>query len=174
MRFFVFQVRTGSEESYLKGVNRIVPEINGTLHWPRRKLRMRRGGKWIESVASIFPGYLFLETDQITPGHYLRLSSVPGFLRFLASNDNIVPLSPSDQRIVRHFLSFGSVVGTSRVMFDENNRIKVMSGPLKGLDGKIAKVDRRKQRAKVRLDLFQDSFLVDFGFENIERSGEGS
>ncbi|MFW5689149.1 MAG: KOW motif-containing protein, partial [Spirochaetota bacterium] len=43
--------------------------------------------------------------------------------------------------------------------------IEVKEGPLAGLEGRIVKVDRRKQRAKVRLDLYQESFLVDFGFE---------
>lgn len=174
MRLFVFQVRTGSEESFLKAACRVFPDSWGVFHWPRRKLRLRRGGRWVDSVASIFPGYLFLETERVIPEHYLRLSGVPGFLRFLASNDNILPLSPEDQEIVRHFLSFGSVVGTSRVLFDEDKRITVLAGPLKGLEGRIVKVDRRKGRAKVRLDMFRDSFLVDFGFENLERSGEGS
>ena len=64
-----------------------------------------------------------------------------------------------------HFVRFGEVIGKSTVTFDENSRIQVKDGPLAGLEGRIVKVDRRKQRAKVRLDLYKDSFLVDFGFE---------
>jgi transcriptional antiterminator NusG len=57
------------------------------------------------------------------------------------------------------------VIGKSTVKFDENSRIYVLSGPLEGLEGKIVKIDKRKQRAKVQLDLYKESFLVDFGFE---------
>jgi len=29
------------------------------------------------------------------------------------------------------------------------------------------RVDRRKRRARVRLELYENSFLIDFGFEDI-------
>ncbi len=45
-----------------------------------------------------------------------------------------------------------------------------MSGPLKELEGKIVKVDRRKGRAKVKLDMFEHAFLIDFGFEALENA----
>ena len=32
----------------------------------------------------------------------------------------------------------------------------------------IVRVDRRKGRARVRLELYENSFLIDFGFEAIE------
>jgi alpha-mannosidase len=38
----------------------------------------------------------------------------------------------------------------------------------------IVKVDKRKMRAKVRLDLCQDSFRVDLAFEVMERPAKGS
>jgi transcriptional antiterminator NusG len=44
------------------------------------------------------------------------------------------------------------------------------SGPLKWLDGKIVKVDRRKHRARVTLELYQEAFEIDFGFEALEPS----
>ena len=45
----------------------------------------------------------------------------------------------------------------------------MLAGPLKGLEGYIQKVDRRKGRARVKLDLYQESFHIDFGFEFMER-----
>jgi transcriptional antiterminator NusG len=54
------------------------------------------------------------------------------------------------------------------VSFDAERRIRVISGPLKTLEGRIIKVDRRKGRARVRLELYEDAFLIDFGFDAIE------
>jgi len=88
------------------------------------------------------------------------------------SNDNIVPLSKEDKELLNHFLSFGEIVDKSLVTFDRNNRIKVVSGPLQGLDGLIVKVDRRKKRAKVKLDLYKNSFIIDFGFEALDNVSE--
>jgi transcriptional antiterminator NusG len=36
-----------------------------------------------------------------------------------------------------------------------------------GLEGRIIKVDKRKRRAKIMLDLYNDSFSIDLAFEVI-------
>jgi transcriptional antiterminator NusG len=77
-------------------------------------------------------------------------------------------MESKDQDLLGHFLSYGEIVDKSRVVFDENHRIRVVEGPLKGLEGLIVKVDRRKRRAKVRLELYENSHNVDFGFEVLE------
>jgi transcriptional antiterminator NusG len=50
----------------------------------------------------------------------------------------------------------------------------VLYGPLAGLEGRIVRVDRRKKRAKISLDLYDDSFFVDLAFEVIEKANERS
>jgi len=41
----------------------------------------------------------------------------------------------------------------------------IVDGPLMGLEGRIIKVDKRKKRAKVKLNLYDDSFAIDLAFE---------
>jgi transcriptional antiterminator NusG len=53
------------------------------------------------------------------------------------------------------------------VYFNENSRIVVVEGPLMGLEGRIIKVDKRKGRAKIKLDMYEDSFTCDLAFEII-------
>jgi transcriptional antiterminator NusG len=78
-------------------------------------------------------------------------------------------LQDKDLEIVLHFIKMaGPVAGRSRVYFDENSRIVVADGPLLGLEGKIIKVDKRKGRAKIKLDLYDDSFSIDLAFEVIQ------
>ena len=92
-----------------------------------------------------------------------------GFYRFLPSKSGIRPLSGNDLEIVLHFTrKFGPVAGASKVYFNEKAQIVVTEGPLLGLEGKVIKVDKRKGRAKVQLDLFNASFTIDLAFEAIE------
>ena len=170
MPYFVIHVKTGGEEEFINRSEAILDTKEIRFIWLRRSLRIRRRGEWNETLAPIFPGYVFIEAKKITPELYLQIRPIPGFYRFLQSNENIEPLSESDKELLLHFLSFGQVVEKSVVYFDEGKRIRVMSGPLKELEGKIVKVDRRKGRAKVKLDMFQNSFLIDFGFEVLENS----
>ena len=75
-----------------------------------------------------------------------------------------------DARILANLLRFGEVVKKSVAAFDEGGRIRVIEGPLKGMEGRIAKVDKRKGRAKIKLALYENSYVVDFGFQSIEKA----
>jgi transcriptional antiterminator NusG len=168
MKYYVVQVETRNEKKFVSLARRRVSDEVRRIVWPRRRLSIRRRGKTREELAAIFPGYVFVETEELSPEDYWALRRVPGFFRFLKSNHDVQPLSGSDERILIHFLSFGEIVDKSKVTFGENSRIEVIEGPLKGLEGRVVKVDKRKGRAKVKLDMYEESFLVDFGFESMQ------
>lgn len=167
MSYFILQVETGREEVFLTSVRELVDPSIASFYWPRRSLRERRKGKTRVVEAPLFPGYLVAEAPQIGPDLFRTVRRAPSFIRFLRSNDDIQALVGSDLEMIRHFLGFGEIAQRSRVRFDENQRIHVVDGPMAGLEGRIVKVDRRKGRAKIRLDLYNNSFLVDLGFEVI-------
>ena len=97
------------------------------------------------------------------------LKSLPDFYHFLKSNTDITPLAGNDLAVIEHFLGLGPRIGPSLVRFDENERIVVIEGPLKGIEGSIIKVDRRKQRAKVQVEFAGGVHTMDLSFEDIER-----
>ncbi len=176
MNYFVFQVLTGEEEKFIHlaeynfKAQHIPPDESGRVIWPQRKLSIKRRGREKEVLAPIFPGYLFFEQNELYTDSYWILRKTSGFVRFLKSNRNIQPIQGEDKELLLHFLSYGEIVEKSGVRFDENNRIRVLSGPMKGLEGKIIKVDRRKKRAKIKLSLYEESFKIDFGFEVLEKA----
>ncbi len=174
MDYYVIQVKTGGEEIYLKSAGKATVDMNveSRIIWPRRRLGLRKKGRTADALAPIFPGYVFLETESFSNDIYWALRRSIGFYKFLRNNRDVRPLTGEDRELLLHFLKLGEVVEKSRVYFDENNKIRVAEGALKGLEGKIVKVDRRKKRAKVRLSLYEDSFLVDFGFEVMELADE--
>ena len=165
--YFVVQVKTNNEEKYIQLAKPLVQEMGIRFFWPRRSLRIKKKGKWRDSLATIFPGYIFIEAVEIGAGEYKILKGVPGFSRFLKSNQDIRRLPAAEARVLARLMSLGEVVKKTLVSFDENNRIQIVEGPLKGMEGRIVKVDRRKGRAKVKLDLYEEAFLVDFGFQDL-------
>jgi transcriptional antiterminator NusG len=164
MAFYVISVQTGGEPKFLALARKRI-EGDVSFYFPQRQLTIRKRGRKQEVLAPVFAGYVFLEAPDIDEELFGSIKKVPGFYRFLESNQHIKELSGDDLKLVSHFVKFGEVIGKSTVRFDEQSRIYVLSGPLEGLEGRIVKVDKRKQRAKVQLDLYKESFLVDFGFE---------
>jgi transcriptional antiterminator NusG len=173
MKYYALQVRTNGEDKFIKQFQIQNPEIGIPLFFPQRVLNTRRKGKTTSTKVGIFPSYIFLElsSDDNVHSYIPAFKKTEGFFRFLLSNANVKPLRNSDLEIVLHFIKrVGSIAEKSKVYFDENDRIIVMEGALFGLEGKIVKVDRRKGRAKIKLDLYDDTFCIDLAFEVIEKA----
>jgi transcriptional antiterminator NusG len=170
VNYYAIQVKTRSENKFIKLFRKLHPEVTFPIHFPQRCLDIRKNGKIKPSLSAIFPGYIFIEAennDEIIARQW-EFRRTEGFYRFLKTNQNITPLADRDLEIVLHFIrNTGSVAGRSKVYFNENARIVIVEGPLVGLEGRIIKVDKRKGRAKIKLDLYNDSFAIDLAFEVI-------
>ena len=165
---YVLQVLVGCEQQFARLAGQRL-RTNGiddaAIHWPRRALQIRRSGRTTETVTPIFPGYLFLEVRARLSAVLDAVLRIPGLMRVLPETSRATPLDSYDLELIRHLLGFGAVIERSRVSLASGCRIVVHDGPLKGMEGRIVKVDARKKRAKVRLDLYGDAFLVDFGID---------
>ena len=173
MNYYAFQVKARGEERFIKLFRKKNPEITLPLYFPQRSMDQRRKGKVVAAKLSVFPGYIFLEVqeDDNILKYQQAFRRTEGFYRFLKSNQNITPLQNRDLELVLHFIkNVGQLAGISKVYFDENSRIVVVSGPLFGLEGMIVKADKRKGRAKIKLDLYGDSFCIDLAFEVLDKS----
>lgn len=170
MNYYAIQVKTRCEDKFIKLFRAQYPDIKLQIHFLKRLLDIRRAGSLKTTTPAVFPGYLFIEAENDEEIHAFqwKFRRTEGFYRFLKSNQNITPLSDKDLELVLHFINnAGPVAGRSKVYFNENSRIIVVEGPLMGLEGRILKVDKRKGRAKIKLDLYDDSFTIDLAFENI-------
>ncbi len=173
MQYYTIHVLTSCEDDFAR---RLQPVLGrGRLVVPKKMMPIRRRGKTTQELSPVFPGYVFIESESILAelDAYWTIRRTPGFVRFLRESSSPSPLSPRDVLLLRHFISFGEYADTSKVTFDENDRIVVLEGPLKGLEGHIAKVNRRKGRAKVLLDMYGEQFPIDLGFEVVERVKDG-
>jgi transcriptional antiterminator NusG len=170
--YYALQVKTRGEEKYIRLFRALYPDCPIEIYFPRRKLSIRRRGKMVPSIQAVFPGYIFLGVEQpsLIEQYQWQFRKTSGFYRFLKSNQNIMPLLDRDLETALHFIKKTGpqvLADISKVYFDTNARIVVTEGPLSGLEGKIIKVDKRKGRAKIKLDLYGDSFSIDLGFEVI-------
>jgi transcriptional antiterminator NusG len=173
MLYYAIQVRTTNEDEFIRRVERTLGPEEGRFFAPKRALADRKRGKVVKKFHPVFPGYVFFETETLELDDRWKIRRVEGFYRFLKDNIHPLPLSDKDRQLLLRFISFGKTADISKVTFDENQRIVVLDGPLKGLEGNIVKVDRRRGRAKVSLDICEMGFLIDFGFEAVAKAARG-
>lgn len=169
MDYYVVQVRAGNETAFKQnaGKQKIADKNEYSVIFPQRILKIRKAGIVSEKRMPVFPGYVFIETEKFDKIIFQKVKKVKGFFRFLPNNMEPQALKGRDLDILYHFMDFGGVAKISKAIFDENDRIQILEGPLMGLEGKIIKVDKRKGRAKIKLDMFSNSFSIDLGFEII-------
>ncbi len=171
---YLIQVATGKEETYISHIKNLAGSSPGfKLVVPKRQLTIRKMGKEQQVIKPIFPGYIFLVSDCIKPDDRALLRSIPGFMRYMRNeNGDLIPLSNNDRQLLIQLTSSGETTKRSVVSFDKNNKVVPISGPLKDCEGHIIKVDRRKRRVKVKFLLNDKTFLINFEYEEVVKSGK--
>jgi transcription termination/antitermination protein NusG len=168
MNFFAVQVMSGREDVFVELFSKTRPDIN--IYNIKKKVNTRKAGKPITQISCVFPGYLFfLYPEELpSPSVVYAIRRTKHFIRVLPSTRAIKALGKRDTEILHHLVSFGKEIEPSIVVFDDDKRIRVIQGPLLGFEGRIVKVNRRKKRAKIRLDMDNSPLLFDLSFEVLE------
>lgn len=164
MNWYVLHVLTGEELNVQKHLARTAPQIRTLI--PRRKLMERQGGKMKEVSRLLFPGYVFVCAFLDNESYY-KIVAPDGVIEILG-RPNPAPVPVKEMAHVLKWCEDSELIGLSKV--EDGDRIKVVSGPLKNLEGQIVRVDRRKGRARVRLTLFGEPKEIDFGIEVLEQA----
>ena len=170
MQYYIIHVATGREQFFVENVKKMSLQLaeKHNFIYLTRELTIRRQGKIMKELQPMFPSYIIVQTTgEVDSFTLAALKKVPDFYHFLNSNTDIVALGGHDLQVIQHFLGLGPKIGQSLVRFDENDRIVVIEGPLKGIEGCIVKVDKRKQRAKICVNFGGAAHTMDLGFEDI-------
>jgi transcriptional antiterminator NusG len=170
---YAARVMTGREDEYIKRFRRLHIGLDKIgIYYPKRELTERKGGKVKRVNKGIFTGYIFIQTpeEEDIKNYRKEFRGTEGFLKFLRANNNIRALDGRDRELVQRLISFPNAAAEETVVyFNKEDRIEAVSGGLKGMEGWIAGVNRRKGRARVRFTLFNEDVYVDFSIREIRR-----
>ncbi|AFG38255.1 antiterminator LoaP [Spirochaeta africana] len=173
MKVYILQVHTGYEHHTAQRLQQLSRSIitdtcRVVLHSLDRELRIRARGQRRLVRKPLYPGYIFLESDCPTDNLLQLIQQVPSAVRFLQANSDITPVRPQEETMLRRLMQFGQVIPRSRVVLQPKQRIQVIQGPLQGLEGIIERVDRRRERVRVRLVMSNKPFSFDIGIEVVQ------
>lgn len=174
------QALTGIQDRSVKGMNEIwyllkCPEgkekdcamkYQNLAH--RKKLKevvcfeyqrmMRYGGSWHLERRTLLPGYLFLSGDLAVPGDY---GAEP--------EGRDIPIIPCEPPYMKTLCQKDDLVVMSKGIIKNGNPM-VTSGPLKGREELIRRIDRHKRTAEIEIPLGAGKTQVTVGLEIYEKS----
>ena len=168
--WYVIQVRTGTEENIRCQCQWLISnDILERCFIPYYQLKKRFQGEWHIQEDILFPGYVFLFAQDLEMLAE-NLKRVVGLTRLIGTGDEIVPLSEAE---ITFLTKLGGGFDENIVKMStgiiENDQIKVLSGPLKDMEGYIKKIDRHKRKAWISIEMFGRSIDAEIGLEIISK-----
>lgn len=157
--WYALFVATGDEDNVKERLVYRFSHSNLKILVPKRRLRERKNGIWHTKIKPLFPGYLLLN-GEIKREEYGLLRKVPGVIKLLGDKDKPTEIKGHEIEIIRKLTCGSEIIECSGIQ-SENQEVIVIDGPLVGLEGYIDSIDRRKGRAKVRLNLMGEPRIVE-------------
>lgn len=134
---------------------------------PKRKLRERKGGKWQFVTRRLFPGYILIHGN-ITVDWYYRIKRIPDVIKFLRDDEEVLQIDERELKVLNILVDKSDTVEMSTV-YKQGDTIQVIDGPLQGLEGRIVSINRRKGRAKVRINFLNQEKVVELGVNVVDK-----
>lgn len=155
--WYVIQVTTGKEEEMRLLIEREAgAELYGRCFYIKRERIWRRDGECIVHVETMFPGYLFVITDQ-PKELYWRLKEIPQFTKILKlEEEQFLAVAKDEQEFLGNLIDNDPehIVRLSKVILNEKKEIVSAEGPLKYYLEHIVKKKLRLRYVMVETVLF--------------------
>lgn len=129
-------------------------------------------GQWQRVLVPMFKGYLFISSDDPT-GLFGRIHESLGktifrFVKLLKDDEYIIPLSDSDESMVKELSDEDHVIKAS-IGYLKGDTLIVTDGPLKGHEGQVVKIDRHKRIAVLSVEFLGEKRNLTVGLEVVKK-----
>jgi len=155
-RWYVLHTYSGYEEAVAENLRQRVEafsmedKIFNILVPKGKKIRIKDGKK--EMVEEkLFPGYVLVEMI-VTDDSWYVVRNTPNVTGFIGAGT--VPIPISEREIKELTKSIGEETPKYKIDFKIGDPVKIVDGPFKDFDGKIAEIDEEKGKVKVLVNMF--------------------
>jgi transcription termination/antitermination protein NusG len=139
---------------------------------PEMPTRSRRNGKSHFVPLPMFPGYLFLR-HSMEKSSYIEILKARGIVRILEGGWNrLTPLADDEVESIQRLIDSGVPV-FPHVYFRQGDRVRVVEGPLAGVEGIFLRDKPHKGRLVVSVNLLQTSVAVEVDCAFVEALSAG-
>ena len=158
-------VKVGDEVKVASVIHNIFPDVE--VHAIMMMKHKRCKGVRSYSCDVMVPGYVFFNANADAPvSKFLTITSVNRILKYDNSDWH---LRGDDLFVSKWIFDNNGVIGIS-VAFMEGDVVRIVDGPLKQVEGKIVRINKRSRSAMVLLGFRQQAFKVWLPFEWMEKA----
>ncbi len=136
-------------------------ELYEDVWLPERTEHRKYRGKWRKVRRVLLPGYFFVDTNN-AERVFFAIKGYKGFIGILRRDGEFASLSGKEEGILRRLTSPGrsSDISVGRII---DGKIRILDGPLAGMEKYIVSVNKHKRKVKLRLRLFNEERELTMG-----------
>jgi transcription termination/antitermination protein NusG len=125
-----------------------------------------KGGKRVEKVKKMFPGYVFLEMILDDESWYM-IRETQGVARFIGTKVKPTPVSGKEmQRVLKQL---GKEEKLLEITFEKGEGVRVISGAFRGYTGTVDEVNAEKGKLKILINIFGRDTPVEVNVEHAQK-----
>ncbi len=139
------------------------------VHIPMEDVMEIKGGKKQVVQKKVFPGYLLVKMIYDNDSWYV-VRNTPGVTGFVSAGTGSKP-TPLSRREVEKILVVKKeeVKPQFRLGFEENDVVRIISGPFADFNGTISEINVDQSKLKVLVNIFDRETPVELGFDQVSK-----
>lgn len=169
--WYVIHTMSGLEQKCMQQCQEYIDEAAyHEMFIPMYKTKKHFKKEWHEVEKPLFPGYLFVDTNEIEP-IMTGLKKFRQYTKLLKDGDVISPVKKEEQDFLALMMDKNHIVQYSEG-FLIGDEVYITSGPLRKIPGWIKSVDRHRRTAKMEIPIFGRRTPIEVGLGTIARVSE--
>ena len=139
------------------------------VHIPMEDVMEIKNGKKQVVQKKIFPGYLLVKMEYDNDSWYV-VRNTPGVTGFVSAGTGTKP-TPLSKREVEKILVVKKeeVKPAFRLGFEEQDVVRIISGPFADFNGTISEINMDQSKLKVLVNIFDRETPVELGFDQVAK-----
>lgn len=165
--WYAIQTMSGREKKLVATLKILLEKIQ--LYLPTRKVIHQFKGTQHILELPLFPGYIFVYRGISESLDALDRANPNLVFKPVMANGEYLEANKNEMKFLFEVTGGNGAIELSKGIVMENEEVLIIEGPLKQLKGKILFIDKRKNKAKVRIKFMNRLLDVSLGLEILSR-----
>jgi transcriptional antiterminator NusG len=155
-RWYAIHTYSGYEDAVAKSLKQRIESLGmedkifNVLVPKEKKIKIKNGKRQVVEE-KIYPGYVLVEMI-VTDDSWYVVRNTPNVTGFVGAGTTPIPLSDKEVEMLKKRM--GEEAPKYKISFKVGDQVKIIDGPFKDYEGKVAEIDEEQGKIKVMVNLF--------------------
>jgi len=169
--WYVLHTYSGYEEAVARNLKQRIEsmgmedKIFNVLVPTEKKIKIKTGKRKVVEE-KVYPGYVLVEMI-VTDDSWYVVRNTPRVTGFVGSGTTPTPISPEEIKELQKRM--GVEEPKYKIDFALGDAVKIIDGPFKDTDGKVAEIDEGRGRVKILISMFGRETPVELDFLQVKK-----